>query len=663
MSAQGLGLSALVGVAYSFASRVVRAACSAARSSEFGRSAAAGGFGGARCLLGLACLLLPVTAGAVFAVEAGAKKEAGTVPQIVAEVNGEQISREELAEECLRHYGNDVLENMINKRLIVQECQRRKITVSKEEVDEEIKRLAARFSLPLEQWFNLLKQERGIKPRQYASEIIWPMLALRKLAGSQLEVTAEELQAEFESHYGPAIRVRIITTDKLEEARWLQQQAAAEPARFGDLAKKYSKDSSASSKGLVQPIRRHLGPKEIEDAAFALQDNQVSPVLTVHKQYVILLREGEIPGSNHSLQQVREQLDMLIRDRKLRDVASEIYRKLRESSQTQNFFADPAQRQAMPGVVAVVNGSKITLRELADECIERNGEEVLEGTIHRHLIQQALKRAKLTVSEQDLDQEIRQAAANALPAKKDGTPDVEKWLEMATEKQGVSLEIYRRDTVWPSVALKKLVGDRVQVTKEDMEKGFEANYGAKVQCRAIVLPDVRLAQKVWEKARANPDPDFFGTLATQYSIEPSSRALEGKVPPIKKFGGQPVLEKEAFALRPGELSSIVQVADKYVILLCEGYTKPLDVDMEAVRELLHQDLFEKKQHVAMAQVFEQLKDQASTLNGLTGKSHEPKALSEDRVKQPAGRAAAASSPTTKEARLPGGIPLLRPAQR
>lgn len=620
----------------------------------------------AKRLAALAVLVVVLGQGAqpaAAAPEPTAPQGPATLPQVVAEVNSEQISREELAQECLQHYGKEVLESMLNKYLIVLECQRQKIEIGKSEVDEEIKRLAAKFSLPVDQWFRLLKQERGIKPAQYASDIIWPMLALRRLAGERLDVTPAELQAEFESYYGPSIRARIITTNKPEDARRIREEAAADPSRFGDLAKKYSKDASAGTKGLIQPIRRHVGPKEIEQVAFGMKDNEVSPVIEVHQQYIILLREAEIPAADRTLDQVREQLDMVIRDRKLRETAAVIYRQLREASQTKIVFGNPAREQQMPGVAAVVNGQAISLRELADESINRNGEEVLDGMINRRLIEQALKKARLAVTDEDIEREIRQAAANMLPAKKDGTPDVEQWLSMVTEQQGVSLAIYRRDMVWPSVALKKLVGNRVQVTKEDMDKGFEANYGPKVQCRAIVLSDIRMAQKVWEKARANPDPDFFGTLAAQYSVESSSRALDGKVPPIKKFGGQPLLEKEAFALHPGELSSIIQAGDKYVILLCEGYTKPIDVDMAAVREVLHQDLFEKKQSLAMGEVFKQLQEEASIDNGLTGTSRQPKRLAQNSPYEPKAKDAAGGPKTSREARLPAGVPLPRGVTR
>ena len=153
----------------------------------------------------------------------------------------------------------------------------------------------------------------------------------------------------------------------------------------------------------------------------------------------------------------------------------------------------------------------------------------------------------------------------------------------------------KSDAVWPSVALKKLVGDRVDVTDVDLKKGFEANFGPRVRCRAIVLNSQRKAQEVWEKARDNSTVENFGALAEAYSIEAGSRALKGEVPPIQKHGGQPLLEKEAFALEEGELSGIIQTAgDNFVILLCEGRTKPVQVDFEEVREQLHEELYEKK---------------------------------------------------------------------
>jgi len=233
-------------------------------------------------------------------------------------------------------------------------------------------------------------------------------------------------------------------------------------------------------------------------------------------------------------------------------------------------------------------------------------------------------KAKVTVTDADLDAEIARAAAATLKLKADGSPDVEHWLKMITEQQRISVEVYRHDSVWPTVALKKLVGNTAQVTEDDLQRGYEANYGPRVRCRAIVLNNPRMAQRVWEMARRDLTPENFGRLAAQFSIEPGSRANEGEVPPIKRWGGQPVLEREAFSLKPGELSSIIQADDKYVILLCEGFTEPIGVDMASVRNLLVEDIREKKLRLAMANYFDELKENATIDNFLAGTSHSPK---------------------------------------
>jgi len=171
--------------------------------------------------------------------------------------------------------------------------------------------------------------------------------------------------------------------------------------------------------------------------------------------------------------------------------------------------------------------------------------------------------------------------------------------------------------------LRKLVGKKVLVTEEDLRKGFEANYGAKVQCRAIVCNNSRHAQRVWELARKHPDVEYFGTLAERYSSDSTSAATQGQMPPIKRYGGQPALEAEAFALKKGEISGIIQVDDKFVVLYCEGQTKAIDVNLATVRDMLYEDIFEKKMRMAMSDCFEDLQTRATVDNFLVGTTRKP----------------------------------------
>src|SRR6185503_15225362 len=141
---------------------------------------------------------------------AAANAPAGQAPSVMAVVNNEQITRDQLANECIRRFGKDVLESIVNKHLIWQECQARGVAISEKDVEEEVARTASKFGLSAQRWLSMLQEERDISADQYRKEIVWPTIALRRLASGQIEVTQEEMREAFESEYGPQVKVRMI---------------------------------------------------------------------------------------------------------------------------------------------------------------------------------------------------------------------------------------------------------------------------------------------------------------------------------------------------------------------------------------------------------------------------------------------------------------------
>jgi parvulin-like peptidyl-prolyl isomerase len=560
---------------------------------------------------------------------------------VMAVVNGQDIRREALAAACVDRYGEEVLEGLVNQKLIEHHCRNRGISVSEQELSAEIDRMAERFKLGRKQWLELLERERGINEQQYTRDILWPTIALRKLASDQLTVTDEQVRQAYEAVYGEAVRTRLIVVGSREEAEKLHAQLTANPAEFPRLAMQHSQDvNSASIGGLIQPIHHHVGDPAIEREVFAMQDGQISSIIPVGDQFAILKCEGKIPARNVPIENVRNELVERIKEDKLRTVAGGLFEKLQNSATIQNIWNDPQLREQMPGVVATVNGDPVSYQELAEECLLRHGEEVIEVEISHLLLQQALAQQSVAVAKEDLDGEIIHAAKLAGVVDKAGNPDMEKWFQVATEEQGVSREQYMRDSVWPSAALKKLTGGSIRVSEDDLKKGFEANYSERVRCRAIVLGNMRRAQEVWAKARQNPSLDYFGDLAEEYSIEPQSKALRGEVPPIRRFGGQPQLEDVAFELGPGDLSGIVQIGDKFVILKCEGRTESIAVTYDEVRDILYQDIFEKKLRLAMSDKFAEIRTKARIDNYLAGTSQAPERVKDQRTGTAGGPAGA-----------------------
>ncbi len=543
---------------------------------------------------------------------------------VMALVNGQDIHRRQLAQSCIERYGKEVLESLVNKQLIQHHCSKRGISISRQEIETEVDRMAKRFDLGREQWLELLQNERGIGPQEYKRDILWPTIALRKLAAKDLEVSAEELDREYETLYGPSVRTRILVVADAARAEQLRRQLVANSDDFARIAMNESIDAgSASIGGLIQPIRLHVGDPTVERAAFSLRPGEISSVLPIGDQFALLKCEGIHPPRDVPMEAVKQELSEKIREGKLREVASQLFAQLQNAATIQNIYNDPRLRKKMPGVVALVNGDKITLAELGKEALLRHGEEVLSMEIAHKLLEQSLRKAGANVSQSDLDAEIGHAAQLAGIVDNAGQPDIPKWIKTTTEEQEVSYEIYVRDSVWPSAALKKLTGESVQVTADDLQKGYEANYGERVRCRAIVLGNMKRAQDVWRKARDNPSMDYFGDLAEEYSVEPTSKALRGEVPPIRRHGGQPQLENVAYQMQPGEISGITQVGDKLVILKCEGRTDSNEIEFEAVREILLQDIYEKKLRIAMAQRYQEIRRNAKIDNYLAGTSQSP----------------------------------------
>jgi parvulin-like peptidyl-prolyl isomerase len=546
-------------------------------------------------------------------------------PPIVALINGQTILRDELGRECLRLYGKEVLESVVNRRLIDRHCRAQGISISQQEIDDEIDTIARKFSLPKDQYLKMLEKERGIPSAQYGRDIIWPTLALRKLAAAKLTVTRAELEQAYESQFGAAVKARLIICEDRAQAEKVLKMALAKPDEFGVLARKHSNDiNSASANGLIQPIRRHLGDPEIEQAAFQLKEGEISSIIEVANQFAILKCEGILPATQPDRKRFDAILAESIKDRKLRAAAAETFKMLQAQTKVQNVMNDPVLSKKMPGVAALLDNEPITMHDLAEHCIERHGVDVLDGYINRCLLEQALRRKRLTMTDEDLQAELARAAVSMGKLDEQGKPDVEAWLSMVTEAQAIDRDVYLHDVVWPSAAMKKIVGTNISITKEDLQRGFEANYGPRVRCRAIVFNNHRRAQEVWDMARQELTSEHFGDLAEQYSIEANSRSLRGEIPPIQKWGGQPVLEREAFALKKGELSGIIQVGENFLVLFCEGYTKPIEVDFAAVKSQLEADIHEKKLRLAMADAFEKMKGEATIDNYLAGKTQSPK---------------------------------------
>ena len=124
----------------------------------------------------------------VTAVEPPANSPAAKPAAIV---NGISVTEEELADACLARHGSVVVGALINKVIIGQACERNGVVVTAADVDNEISEMSQRFNVPRDEWLSLIQRERGVTEKQYREDIVWPMIALRRLARESLEPTDE----------------------------------------------------------------------------------------------------------------------------------------------------------------------------------------------------------------------------------------------------------------------------------------------------------------------------------------------------------------------------------------------------------------------------------------------------------------------------------------
>ena len=573
----------------------------------------------------LACLTVACAAlGQVPNRPAALKTE---IPEIVAEVNGDRITRTSLAAECLQLHGEKELFGLINMLLIRLECERQNIVITAEEINAELLRWAQAANLSTEHLLKTIEFERNVPAEQLRQGTVWRTLALRKIAGTRLNPSAEELQTAYDAKYGSAIRARQIVLASQAEAEAVLAELRQYPETFATVAKNKSIDLTTQPYGgMLFPIRRHSMHPNVENILFSLKEGELSPIFEMMPgQFTIYRCEGYLEPVDIDVEAAKRELFFQLRDAKQLQITGEVFNELRNRAQVNIIFGNPALYGQYPGVAALVNGREVSIKELADTCVQKHGAEVVDDMILRLIVEQACRRANIQITDQDIDKEIWEMAFEHLPLLQNGEPNIALWQQKAAEEEEMSIPMYRKNVVVPMLALKRLTQPITHVTEEDILRSFEASFGNKVRCRAIFFEghDDRRAHEAWQAANRHNTEENFGDLAKKYSLDPESRSGRGVIPLIAQHCGQPIIEKAAFALKPGELSEMLHVDGYIVILYCVEHIARTPVEIEKVRGELIADLFKKKQKIIIAREFERLYNQAVWMNHLTNTSQNP----------------------------------------
>ena len=260
-------------------------------------------------------------------------------------------------------------------------------------------------------------------------------------------------------------------------------------------------------------------------------------------------------------------------------------------------------------VAYIYNNEPITRADFAEFLIARHGAERLDFFVNRMIVERACKQAGVYVTDAEVEDQFRrdiQAMGPHMTAEKFQSQILSRYKKTNFE--------WKEDVIRPKIMMTKLVGPKVIVTEDDLRKGFEARFGAKVQCRMIVFENKNMAIKAWQKIReAGPgnQETAFRTEAKQQYL-PNMAATAGEVPPIHKHFGDPRIERVAFAMQPGEISEVIEMQDQTaVVLFCERhlFADPLR-SMEKERIPLTEEIRVLKMGTEIGQYVTKLREEA-----------------------------------------------------
>jgi foldase protein PrsA len=158
--------------------------------------------------------------------------------KVVAKVNNENISQNQLNEELNKQYGYETLQNLINQVLVLQEAKKKSITVNEKEIEDEIYKTALNMG-GIEKLKEQLKA-RNVNFYDYKQKVKLDLL-LRKLVVSEL--SEDELRVFYDNIKGslPMVEVSFIMVPDKDLANSIIDNLK-KGASFEKLSETYSQD-------------------------------------------------------------------------------------------------------------------------------------------------------------------------------------------------------------------------------------------------------------------------------------------------------------------------------------------------------------------------------------------------------------------------------------
>ena len=218
----------------------------------------------------------------------------GAKDGVAALVNGEPVYKADLFDTLYATGGRDALDQIIVRKLIVQEGVRSGLEITEEEMEEEVNNIVEEsFGGSYEDFLSVLTLY-GLSEEAFREDAKLNLL-VRKLAMAEINPTEEEARQYFDDN-----RFLFAQPEEIEARHILleDRETADEVVAllngggdFAELAAEYSTDlSNKDNAGYLGFFSRGTMVQEFEEAAFALEVGEISgPVQTDFGYHIIEL--------------------------------------------------------------------------------------------------------------------------------------------------------------------------------------------------------------------------------------------------------------------------------------------------------------------------------------------------------------------------------------
>jgi len=236
---------------------------------------------------------------------------------VVANVNGEQITYDELVKHALARYGAIALDSLIITQITEQAAAKQGVSVSSEEVDAQYTANERQIELRAPMTgvnFSAWLQMNNLTPFSFRQNIYLSML-LKNMVRDEVMVTDQQV-----ADYYTRNREKLLQPERVNVAHiCVSDQQKAEELREKILAGELSFEQAAKDNSL-DPWTKDIGGKwgytvmgkdPFQEAAFALkQDGEISPVVHTKMGYHLIKRLDRQPATIPPFEQVKDKLKL-----------------------------------------------------------------------------------------------------------------------------------------------------------------------------------------------------------------------------------------------------------------------------------------------------------------------------------------------------------------